>query len=94
MRYVLTSLLVLMAAVVLFATGCERVAQAPADPGKNDAGSYREDVAEVIVTAERPGWLMPEVVVCSGRMPEVVVHASWSPTPVTLSVLPSADFVN
>jgi len=80
MRYILTGLLVLMAAVVLFATGCERVAQAPADPGKNDPGSYREDVAEVVVSAS--------------EMPEVVVYASWPSAPVALSALPSTLSAN
>jgi hypothetical protein len=96
MRYVLTSLLVLMAAVAMFATGCERLAQAPQEstPGGNDPSSYREDVAEVVVTAERPGWLMPEVVVCANQMPEVVVHASRAPVAVTLSALPPSEFVN
>lgn len=46
------------------------------------------------MTSERPGWLMPEVVVRSNQMPEVVVHASRVPAPLTLSELPSADFVN
>jgi len=96
MRYILTGLLILAAAVALFATGCERVAQAPDQrtPGDNDPTSYHEDVAEVVVTSERPGWLMPEVVVRSNQMPEVVVHASRVPAPLTLSELPSADFVN
>jgi hypothetical protein len=96
MRHLMTGSLVLMAAVALLATGCERVAQAPAEqrPGNSYPGSYREDVAEVVVTAERPGWLMPEVVACASQMPEVVVNAAWSATPVAVSVLRSARSVN
>jgi hypothetical protein len=95
MRRLLTGSLILMAAVALLATGCERVAQAPEQrPGDIDPYSYRQDVAEVVVTAERPGWLMPEVVASASQMPEVVVHASWSPSPVALSALPPAQSVN
>jgi hypothetical protein len=93
MKRILTGSLILMAAVALLATGCEKVAQAPDEQGPGDSypGSYREDVAEVVVTAERPDWLMPDVVVCASEMPEVVVHAS---VPVALSALPSALSVN
>jgi hypothetical protein len=96
MRYILTGLLILTAAVALFAAGCERVAQAPDEqrPGDKDPCFYREDVAEVVVTGERPGWLMPEVVVSASLLPEVVVHASRVPAPVTLSALPPSDSVN
>ena len=55
--------------------------------------SPRGDVPEVVVAAGRPGWLMPEVVVSANRMPEVVVHASWSPAPVAAAI-PQASFVN
>jgi len=96
MRYMLAGLLMLMTAVALLATGCGKVARAPVEqrPGEVDPYSYREDVAEVVVTAERPGWLMPEVVACAGQMPEVVIHASWSPSPVALSELPPALSAN
>jgi hypothetical protein len=89
----MTSSLVLLAAVVLLAAGCERVAQVPSDqrPRDNDANSDREDVAGVFVTAPQPAWVMPEVVVRASQMPEVVVRA-W--TPVALSGLSSARFVN
>jgi hypothetical protein len=42
----------------------------------NPVMSLRGDVPEVVVTAERPGWLMPEVLVVANRMPEVVVRAT------------------
>jgi hypothetical protein len=51
------------------------------------------DVAEVVVTAERPGWLMPEVVVSANLMPEVVVYATWSPATVAAASR-QASFVN
>jgi len=38
--------------------------------------SRRGDVPEVVVTAERPAWVMPEVLVSANRMPEVVVRAT------------------
>ena len=60
--------------------------------GDNSVMSLRGDVPEVVVTAERPDWLMPEVVVSANRMSEVVVRASRSP--VALSALPSSGFVN
>jgi hypothetical protein len=96
MRRLLTGSLVLMAAVVLLATGCEKVAQVPDGqmPGDNDASSYREDVAGAFVTAPQPAWVMPEVVVRASQMPEVVVRALRVPAPVVLSALPSAQFVN
>jgi len=130
MRQLLTGSLILMAAAVLLATGCGRMALAPA--GKTGESSSKQlrrpmmtqsgdspweshralrrdsprfastrggtvsvlsgDVAEVVVTAERPAWLMPEVVASASMMPEVVVHASWAPA--ALSALPSSDFVN
>jgi hypothetical protein len=92
----LTGSLILMAAVALLATGCEKVAQVPDEqgPGDNYPGSYREDVAEVFVTAPQPAWVMPEVVVRASQMPEVVVRAARVPAPVVLSALPPAQFVN
>jgi hypothetical protein len=96
MKSLLTGSLILMAALALLATGCERVAQAPDEqrPDNGYPGSYRVDVAEVVVTAERPGWMMPEVVARAGQMPEVVVNAAWSAAPVAVSALPPALPVN
>jgi hypothetical protein len=95
MRHLLTGLLISMAAVALLATGCMKVARAPAEqrPGDDDPYSYREYVAEVVVTAERPAWLMPEVVVSANLMPEVVVYATWSPATVAAASR-QASFVN
>ena len=78
MRYLLVGLLILMAGAVLFAAGSERVARAPEEWSPNDANpsGYIGDVAEVVVTAERPAGLMPEVVVRANLMSEVVAHAS------------------
>ncbi len=42
----------------------------------NPVMSRRGDVPEVVATAARPAWLMPEVLVCANRMPEVVVRAT------------------
>ena len=78
MRYLLAGLLILMTAAVLASAGCQTMAQAPV----GSADNYGGDVAEVVVTAQRPARLMPEVVVSASRMPEVVVHASWAPTTV------------
>jgi hypothetical protein len=96
MRSLLTGSLILMAAVALLATGCDNQARAPKEWAPQDAGpgTSRYNVAEVVVTAERPGWLMPEVVASANLMPEVVVYASWPPPPATLSALPAAAFVN
>jgi|GEM_PF-1493322 len=55
--------------------------------------SLRGEVPEVVVTAERPAWLMPVVVVSANCMPEVVAYASWSPAAVA-GVGPQASFVN
>jgi hypothetical protein len=51
------------------------------------------DVAEVIVTAERPARLMPEVLVTANLMPEVVVYATWSPATL-FAANPLTNFVN
>jgi hypothetical protein len=94
MRHLMTGSLILMAAVALLATGCDNQARAPKEwtPGEADPAGYRDPVAEVIVTAERPAWMMPEVVVRANLMTEVVVHASAAP--VILSALPSALYAN
>jgi hypothetical protein len=104
MRYMLTGLLILVAAIALLATGCERTALAPAGKA-GDSPRFAStrggtvpvlpgDVAEVVVTAERPAGLMPEVVARANQMPEVVVHAAWSSVPLALSASPPAAFVN
>lgn len=94
MKRLLTGSVILMVAVALLATGCDNQARAPKEwtPGDKDPSMYREQVAEVVVTAERPANLMPEVVVSANSMPEVVVHASWCPLPVAISALPEAAF--
>ena len=94
MKNLLTGSLILMAAVALLATGCDNQAWAPKEwnPGEADPAGYREAVAEVVVTAERPAGLMPEVVVRANLMSEVVAHASGAP--VILSALPSVTSVN
>jgi hypothetical protein len=94
MRLLMTGSLILMAAVALLATGCDNQARAPKEWAPQDAapGMSQYNVAEVVVTAERPGRLMPEVVASANLMPEVVVYASW--TPAALSALPAPAFVN
>jgi len=94
MRNLMTGSLILMAAVALLATGCDKQARAPKGWTPQDAGSGLDgtNVAEVVVTGGRPGWLMPEVVVSANLMPEVVVYASWAPAPVALSAPPAAAF--
>ena len=94
MRYLLSGLLILAAAAAVVTAGGDNLARAPQErtAGNEDPSGYREDVAEVVVTAERPAWLMPEVVASASMMPEVVVHASWAPA--ALSALPSSAFVN
>lgn len=89
MRYLLFGLLMLMAAAALVTAGCRTMAQAPA----GRAVDYSGDVAEVVVTAERPARLMPEVVVRANRMPEVVVYASWSPATFAAAT-PQPSLVN
>ena len=95
MKNLLTGSLILMAAVALLATGCDNQAWAPKEwnPGEADPAGYREAVAEVVVTAERPAWLMPEVVVSANSMPEVVVHASWRQMPLAAATS-AAGIVN
>jgi hypothetical protein len=94
MRHLMTGSLILMAAVALLAVGCNNQARVPKGwtPTDTDPAGCRETVAEVIVTAERPAWVMPEVVVRANLMTEVVVHASAAP--VILSALPSALYAN
>jgi len=94
MRCLLSSLLILVAAVALLVTGCYNVARVPEErtPGDKDSSSYLEDIATVVVTAERPDWLMPEVVASAKPMPEFVAHASWAPA--APSALPSSDSVD
>ena len=96
MRRLLTGSLMLMATVALLATGCDNQARAPKEwtPGDTDPAGYREPVAEVVVTAERPAWVMPEVVVSANQMPEVVVYAVWVPAPVALTAPPPALSAN
>jgi hypothetical protein len=85
----LTSSLMAVALVVVLVAGYAGIARTP---DAQNASAMLGDVPEVVVTAERPGWLMPEVVVYASRMPEVVVRASRAP--VTLSALPPSGFVN
>jgi hypothetical protein len=106
MRYLFAGLLILMAGAVLFAAGSERVARAPGGRiggSSSELGtrsemsdipvmSLRGDVAEVVVTAERPAGLMPEVVARANLTSEVVAQASRSTA--ALSALPSALSVN
>ena len=88
MKRLLTGSLILMAAVALLAAGCDNQARAPKEwtPGDSDPSTYRDQVAEVVVTAERPAWLMPEVAVSANYLPEVVVHATWCPVPVAFTM--------
>jgi len=112
MRRLLIGSLILLAAVALLATGCEKIARVPAGnagdsscggrvhgaprglaadsagmsdmPAVSHRGTVRGlagEMAEVVVTAERPAWVMSEVVVRANMMTEVVVYASW-PTAV------------
>lgn len=83
------SLFVFVAVVVLLTAGHAGVARTP---GAQSAAAGLGDVPEVVVTAERPAGLMPEVVVRANLMAEVVAHASRSTA--ALSALPSASSVN
>jgi hypothetical protein len=74
MRLLAGSLMTL-ALVALLATAGSRLGTRPG-LSDNPVMSGRGDVPEVVVTAERPDWLMPEVVVRVNRMPEVVVRAT------------------
>ncbi len=96
MRHLLTGSLILMAAVALLATGYDKETRAPKEwtPSTAGPGMEQYDIAEVVVTAERPAGMMPEVVASANLMPEVTVHASWVPAPVALSAPPSPAFVN
>jgi predicted small secreted protein len=89
MRYLLFGLLVLVAAAALLTAGCQTMAEVPAGKAADHSG----DVAEVVVTAERPARLMPEVLVTANLMPEVVVYATWSPATLA-AASPLANFVN
>jgi len=92
MKSLITGSLILLAAVALLATGCDKAARAPEEwtPGSGNPSSYRGDATEVVVTAPRPAWVMPVVVVCANSMPEVVVHASWCPMPVAAVARPTS----
>ena len=69
----LTSSLIAAALVILLMVGHTGVYRTPdAQAGSAILG----DVPEVVATAERPAWVMPEVVVGANRMPEVVVRAT------------------
>ncbi len=58
----------------------ERVASPPQErAARGTVPVLPGDVPEVVVTAERPAGLMPEVVVSANRMHEVVVRASGRP---------------
>ena len=94
MRYLLSGLLILAAAVALVTAGSDNLVRAPQERTSSyeDPTGYGEAIAEVVVTAERPAWVMPEVVVRANLMTEVVAHASAAP--VILSALPSALYVN
>jgi hypothetical protein len=61
------SLLVISVAATLFVADCKRAVETAGDTEKNAARSHRPDVAEVVVTAARPAWVMPEVVVRGSR---------------------------
>jgi hypothetical protein len=79
------SLFVFAAVVVLLTAGHAGVARTPV---ARSATAGLGDVPEVVVTAERPAGLMPEVVVRANLMTEVVAYASRSTA--EFSALPSA----
>lgn len=89
----LTSLLMAVVLVALLVAGGARLGTR-SGLTNNPVMSLRGDVPEVVITAERPAGMMPEVVVYANMMPEVVVHASRAPVPVTLSALPPSELVN
>ena len=89
MRYLLLGLPILVAGTVLLTAGCQTMAQVPAGRDVD----YSGDVAEVVVTAERPARLMPEVVVSANRLAEVVVYATWSPATFAATT-PQPSLVN
>ncbi len=83
----LTGSLIAVALVALLVAGGAEVVQAPAGKTGDSPSEQRltccgtvpvlpGDVPEVVVTAERPAWVMPEVLVSANRMPEVVVRAT------------------
>ena len=69
----LTSSLIAAALVILLMAGHTGVYRTPEAQA---ASAVLGDVPEVVVTAQRPGRLMPEVLVVANRMPEVVVRAT------------------
>ena len=95
MKRLLNGSVMLLAAVALLATGCDSQVRVQKEwsPEENDPSSYRDAVAEVVVTAERPAGLMPEVMVIASAMPEVVVHATWCPMPVAVTTI-AAGVIN
>ncbi|MBN2466398.1 hypothetical protein JXD38_12330 [candidate division WOR-3 bacterium] len=82
-----------LALVALLATAGSRLGTR-SGLSDNPVMSRRGDVPEVVVTAERPDWLMPEVVVPANQIPEVVVRGSWPQSPVAFDVRPSEFFAN
>ncbi len=81
----LTSSLVAVVVGALLVAGGAGIAQAPTGKAGTVPRSTRTcgtvpvlpgDVAEVVATAKRPAWVLPEVLVCANRMPEVVVRAT------------------
>ena len=96
MRHLITGSLTLLAAVALLATGCDNRGRAPEEWTAPNAGPgmSRYNLAEVVATAERSDWVMPEVVVSANLMPEVVVSASRVPAPVALSAPSLAPLLN
>ena len=71
----LTSSLIAVVLVALLVAGGARLGTR-SGLTNNPVMSLRGDVPEVVVTAQRPGRLMPEVLVVANRMPEVVVRAT------------------
>ena len=69
----LTSSLMAVVLVALLAAGYAGIARTP---DAQAASAVLGDVPEVVATAERPAWVMQEVLVCANRMPEVVVRAT------------------
>jgi len=69
----LTNSLMAAALVILLLAGYAGIYRTP---DAQAASAMLGDVPEVVATAERPAWVMPEVVVGANRMPEVVVRAT------------------
>jgi len=86
----------LLAAAVLLVAGCNGSVRAKEErtPDDADPSNCAEAVAEVVATAERPAWLMPEVVVCANSMPEVVAHAAQRPLSVAALTRPAVGTAN